>query len=91
MDQHPLFGRVPQNRQIVLVLITVGSIAWVAMLFGVLFPDRDHGERHLEGAGRPIGRHPVGPIGAGARRSTAPGISFGALIEFAATELLPRV
>jgi hypothetical protein len=34
-----LFGRVPQDKQIVLVLITFGSIAWVAMLAGVLFPD----------------------------------------------------
>jgi hypothetical protein len=34
-----LFGRVPQNKQILLVLITFGSIAWVAMLLGVLFPD----------------------------------------------------
>lgn len=34
-----LFGRVPQNKQILLVLITFGSVAWVAMLLGVLFPD----------------------------------------------------
>jgi hypothetical protein len=34
-----LFGRVPQDRQIVLVLITFGSIAWVAMAIGVLVPD----------------------------------------------------
>src|SRR5256714_6797615 len=34
-----LFGRVPQDKQIVLVLITFGSIAWVAMLAGVLIPD----------------------------------------------------
>jgi hypothetical protein len=34
-----LFGRVPQNKQIILVLITFGSIAWVAMVLGVLFPD----------------------------------------------------
>jgi hypothetical protein len=33
-----LFGRVPQDKQIVLVLITFGSIAWVAMLAGVLVP-----------------------------------------------------
>jgi hypothetical protein len=33
-----LFGRVPQDMQIVLVLITFGSIAWVAMLAGVLVP-----------------------------------------------------
>ena len=33
-----LFGRVPQDKQIVLVLITFGSIAWVAMLAGVLIP-----------------------------------------------------
>jgi hypothetical protein len=34
-----LFGRVPHDKQIVLVLITFGSIAWVAMLAGVLIPD----------------------------------------------------
>jgi hypothetical protein len=33
-----LFGRVAQDKQIVLVLITFGSIAWVAMLAGVLIP-----------------------------------------------------
>src|SRR4051812_3161151 len=33
-----LFGRVPQDKQIILVLITFGSIAWVAMLAGVVFP-----------------------------------------------------
>jgi hypothetical protein len=33
-----LFGRVAQDKQIVLVLITFGSIAWVAMLAGVLVP-----------------------------------------------------
>jgi hypothetical protein len=34
-----LFGRVAQDKQIVLVLITFGSIAWVAMLAGVLVPE----------------------------------------------------
>jgi hypothetical protein len=34
-----LFGRVPRDKQIILVLITFGSIAWVAMVLGVLFPD----------------------------------------------------
>jgi hypothetical protein len=34
-----LFGRVPKDKQIILVLITFGSIAWVAMVLGVLFPD----------------------------------------------------
>ena len=33
-----LFGRVAQDKQIVLVLITFGSIAWVAMVVGVLVP-----------------------------------------------------
>ena len=33
-----LFGRVPQNKQILLVLITFGSIAWVAMGLGILVP-----------------------------------------------------
>ena len=34
-----LFGRVARNKQILLVLITFGSIAWVAMVIGVLVPD----------------------------------------------------
>jgi len=34
-----LFGRVARNKQILLVLITFGSIAWVAMVLGVLVPD----------------------------------------------------
>jgi hypothetical protein len=34
-----LFGRVSKDKQIILVLITFGSIAWVAMVLGVLFPD----------------------------------------------------
>ena len=34
-----LFGRVPQDKQLVLVLITFGSIAWVVLLVGVLLPD----------------------------------------------------
>ena len=33
-----LFGRVAQDKQMVLVLITFGSIAWVAMVVGVLVP-----------------------------------------------------
>jgi hypothetical protein len=33
-----LFGRVAQDKQILLVLITFGSIAWVAMVAGVLVP-----------------------------------------------------
>lgn len=33
-----LFGRVAHDKQIILVLITFGSIAWVAMLAGVLVP-----------------------------------------------------
>jgi len=33
-----LFGRVAHDKQIVLVLITFGSIAWVAMLAGVVVP-----------------------------------------------------
>jgi hypothetical protein len=33
-----LFGRVPQNRQILLSLITLGSIAWVVMVAGILVP-----------------------------------------------------
>ena len=34
-----LFGRVPQSRQIVLALITFGSLVWVALVIGVLVPD----------------------------------------------------
>ena len=34
-----LFGRVPQDRQLLLVLITFGSIAWVVLVVGVIFPD----------------------------------------------------
>jgi hypothetical protein len=34
-----LFGRVPQSKQMLLAFITLGSIAWVAALVGVLVPD----------------------------------------------------
>jgi hypothetical protein len=34
-----LFGRVPQDRQIVLALITFGSIVWAALVVGVLLPE----------------------------------------------------
>ncbi|MDQ3128312.1 MAG: hypothetical protein M3Q66_07675 [Chloroflexota bacterium] len=34
-----LFGRVPQDRQIILALITFGSVVWAALLFGVLVPE----------------------------------------------------
>ena len=34
-----LFGRVPQSRQLILALMTLGSLAWVAMLLGVIVPD----------------------------------------------------
>jgi hypothetical protein len=34
-----LFGRVPQSRQVLLALITFGSIIWVALVLGVLLPD----------------------------------------------------
>ncbi|HVA84887.1 MAG TPA: hypothetical protein VNF73_01080 [Candidatus Saccharimonadales bacterium] len=33
-----LFGRVPKNKQILIVLITLGSILWVVMLVGIVFP-----------------------------------------------------
>ncbi len=33
-----LFGRIPQDRQLLLTFITLGSIAWVAALVGVLLP-----------------------------------------------------
>jgi hypothetical protein len=34
-----LFGRVPQNRQIVLALITFGSVIWAAFVVGIVLPD----------------------------------------------------
>lgn len=34
-----LFGRVPQSRQVILAIMTLGSIAWVAMLLGVVIPE----------------------------------------------------
>jgi hypothetical protein len=34
-----LFGRVPQSRQVVLALITFGSVVWAALAVGVVLPD----------------------------------------------------
>jgi hypothetical protein len=34
-----LFGRVPQDRQVWLAVLTFGSLAWVALVIGVLLPD----------------------------------------------------
>ncbi len=34
-----LFGRVPQDRQIWLAVLTFGSLVWVAALVGILIPD----------------------------------------------------
>jgi hypothetical protein len=34
-----LFGRVPQDRQVWLAVLTFGSLAWVATVLGVLVPD----------------------------------------------------
>ena len=34
-----LFGRVPQDRQIWLAVLTFGSLAWVVAVIGILFPD----------------------------------------------------
>ena len=34
-----LFGRIPQDRQVWLAVLTFGSLAWVAATIGVLFPD----------------------------------------------------
>ena len=34
-----LFGQVPQSRQIVLALITFGSVVWAALAIGVVLPD----------------------------------------------------
>ena len=33
-----LFGKVAQSRQILLLLVTLGSLAWAAALAGVLVP-----------------------------------------------------
>ena len=34
-----LFGRVPQSRQVLLLGLTFGSVIWMVLLVGVLFPD----------------------------------------------------
>jgi hypothetical protein len=34
-----LFGKVPPDKQLVVVLITFGSIAWLALVAGVIVPD----------------------------------------------------
>ena len=34
-----LFGRVPQSRQIVLALVTFGSVIWAALVIGIVLPD----------------------------------------------------
>jgi hypothetical protein len=34
-----LFGKVPQKRQFVLLILVFGSLAWVALVIGVLVPD----------------------------------------------------
>jgi hypothetical protein len=34
-----LFGRVPQQRQVVLALITFGSVVWAALVIGVIVPN----------------------------------------------------
>ena len=34
-----LFGRVPQSRQVVLALITFGSVIWAALVVGIVLPD----------------------------------------------------
>ena len=34
-----LFGRVPQERQIYLLLMTFGSVVWVVLVLGVVFPE----------------------------------------------------
>jgi hypothetical protein len=33
-----LFGRVPQNRQVILALVTFGSLAWAIAVLGVILP-----------------------------------------------------
>ena len=34
-----LFGKVPQKKQIVLLVMVFGSLVWVALVIGVLIPD----------------------------------------------------
>src|SRR5215217_6874657 len=34
-----LFGRVPEDRQVWLAVLTFGSLAWVVSVFGILFPN----------------------------------------------------
>jgi len=34
-----LYGRVPQSKQLILALMTLGSLAWFAMVLGVVIPD----------------------------------------------------
>lgn len=34
-----LFGRIPQSKQLLLSGVTLGSLAWVVALIGVLLPD----------------------------------------------------
>src|SRR6187200_2969271 len=34
-----LFGKVPADKQFIVVLITFGSIAWLALVAGVILPD----------------------------------------------------
>lgn len=34
-----LFGRVPQSKQLLLAVVTLGSLAWVVALVGVIVPD----------------------------------------------------
>lgn len=34
-----LFGKVPQRKQTIVLLIVLGSLAWVALVVGVVFPD----------------------------------------------------
>ena len=34
-----LFGRVPANRQILVLGITFGSVIWIVLIVGVIFPD----------------------------------------------------
>src|SRR6476659_5669411 len=34
-----LFGKVPDSKQWILLLIALGSIVWVVLIFGVIIPD----------------------------------------------------
>ena len=44
-----LFGKVPQRKQIVLLVMVFGSLVWVALVIGVLVPDELRGTLQRKG------------------------------------------